>query len=82
VVEFNGRTMLGVEMMTIEPIKEFSLVECEAEADVYLMHLLDDSANRSMDVIHRCAEQINDPRHRANYVNRGREMLKEGYGVW
>jgi 23S rRNA U2552 (ribose-2'-O)-methylase RlmE/FtsJ len=80
-VGFNGRAMLGVEMMPIEPIKEFSLVECEAEADVYLKSLLNDPENRSMDVIHRDAEQINDPRFRAYYVNKGREMLKEGYGI-
>jgi hypothetical protein len=51
--------------MPIEPIKEFSLVESEDEADVYLKNLLNDPENRSMDVIHRYAEQINDPRFRA-----------------
>jgi hypothetical protein len=68
-------------IMPIEPIKEFSLVECEAEADVYLKNLLNEPENRSMDVIHRYAEQINDPRFRAYCVYKGREMLKEGYGI-
>jgi hypothetical protein len=71
----------GRIMPIIEPIKELSLVECEAEADVYLKSLLYDPENRSMDVIQRYAQQINDPRFRAYYVNKGREMLKEGYGI-
>jgi hypothetical protein len=81
VVGLDGRARLRVEMMTIEPIKEFSLVENESEADVYLRHLLDDPENRSMHVIERYSWQINDPRCRAYYINKGREMLKEGYGI-
>jgi hypothetical protein len=57
--------MVRAEIIPIEPIKEFSLVESEAEADVYLKSLLNDPENRSMGVIHRHAEQINDPRFSA-----------------
>jgi hypothetical protein len=62
--------------MPIEPIKDVTLIESEAEADVYLERFLSKPENRSMDVINRYAEEIKNLGLRTYFITKAREMVK------
>jgi hypothetical protein len=74
--------------MPIEPIRDLTLIESEAEADVYLERflskpenrsmdvILSKPENRSMDVINRDAEKIKNLGLRTYFITKAREMVK------
>jgi hypothetical protein len=62
--------------MPVGPIEPRNM-DNEVDADDYLKDLFSDSENRSMNVVMRHSEEINE-HIREHFINKGREMLKYG----